>query len=279
MKSLTGIGKQNMDYFSPLLMGIGEDEGILLIGLIEDGKAVGALAASVSDGYAALLHLFVAEDARGRGNGRFLLQGFLSSVREAGLMGVSVFYPCNEALDSLFAGEGFLVVPGNELCVMEVGSVLGSSQIKKLRDLEPGNDVKPLSALSPVENAALFTLLNGSDVSGEDFLVLSPDRDLSSVVIRNKKAEAVLLVRKQEEQCLIQLLLSGSDSGTANLTKLLSRLTTQIFTDPEIEELAFHPDDQHVLRFAETLAEDKKKVKRVAYTNAASLSFEGTAVD
>lgn len=274
MKKLTGIGRENEKYFAPFLMGIGDGPGILRIGLISDNEAVGAMAASVIDERADIIQFYIRDDARRKGNGRLLLSSFLDTMHDGGILGISAFYPKDAVLDSFFLSMGFLVLPGDELCVLNVEEILGMKRIMKLRELQFKEEIRSLSELTGAQRASLLELLGSTGISEEDFFAISPDPVLSAVVVRERKAEGALLVKKEGELCLIELLVSEKEAGDLNPQKLLSRLTGFILRDPGISALGFHAYDEHVLRYAERLVGDPSMVKREAKTGMASLVLE-----
>ena len=112
------------------------------------------------------------------------------------------------------------------------------------------------------------------NISEEDYYVISPDPVLSSVVVRERRTEGALLVKKTGTMCLIELLVNGKEAPNSNPQKLLSHLTGFILRDPGIGELCFHAYDEHVLRYVKRLLGDASLVKREARTGMAVLTLE-----
>ena len=275
MRTLTAIGKQNESFFAPFLMGIPISEGILRFGVIEDQKACGALAASVSQNDATLLQLYIAEPSRKKGHASALLSAFLKLMKSAGVPFVYASYGKDEVMDHLLTSQGFFVLPGDEIVRLLVEDLLVSEEVKKLRRREIRNPhLHPLSALSPKERSSMHQLLETECITNEDYSAFAPDPELSAVIFKEEKATALLLAKKDEGRCLVQFLCNADPNAPLNAQNLMIHLTQQILIDPDLYELCFYAEEDHMLEFAERLVGDPKLIRRESLTSIASLTTE-----
>ena len=275
MRTLTAIGKQNESFFAPFLTGIPISEGILRFGVIEDQKACGALAASVSPDEATLLQLYIAEPSRKKGHASALLSAFLKLMKSAGVPFVYASYGKDEVMDHLLTSQGFFVLPGDEIVRLLVEDLLVSEEVKKLRRREIRNPhLHPLSALSPKERSSMHQLLETECITNEDYSAFAPDPELSAVILKEEKATALLLAKKNEGRCLVQFLCNADRSAPLNAQNLMIHLTQQILIDPDLYELCFYAEEDHMLEFAERLVGDPKLIRRESLTSIASLTTE-----
>ena len=280
MRVLTQIGKKNEEFFSPLLMGAEAEEGVIRLGVISDGHSAGVLTASIHEEEASILHLYVREEDRHKGNGGALLSEFLSAIEGAGIESVTAAYPANEAVDSLLTREGFLVLPGDEICILEVDDLLSSKQVLKIREQEiDAKKLHTLSSLSIREKAEFMAMLSEESLYSEDLAALDPDEELSAVVFSEEKARAALLAQKAENRCLVQFLCNTDRKAPRNLQYLLIHLTKQILMDVSFQQLCFYAEDTNMVQFAQKMVGDASLVKREVLTSTAGLVFSEGGTD
>ena len=275
MRKVTGIGKGNEAYFEPLLMGTAAGEDILRFGVIEDGAAAGVMAVAASDGRADILWIYVLEEYRRRGIAREMLETFLDEAQDQeSFVGVSAVYPHSEAMDTLLTSEGFLVIPGEPICMIDTADALNSERLQNILSTKIAPSVESLEELGLMERKQLQNLLLHGRIQGQDLQILGYDQQLSAVVTEEEGGpEAVLLAGRDHERCLLQFLYNSRSDEPDNLLQLVRYLTQAIQGDESLKQLCFSPESAHIRRFAEKLVSDPELIREEVLTRVASLAF------
>lgn len=274
MRTITSIGKGNESFFNPLFMGAPTGEGIVRLGVIENGRAAAALSAAVNDGRADLGWFYVDEELRRKGIGRFLLESFLEDAEDGGMTCVYACYPCNEALDALFADEGFLVMPGEPFCSLDTAEALATERVTAILNSNLNSNVRMLKDLGVMDRKELMQILNSEHLMKQDLDTLACDQELSAVVKEEAAGpEAVLLSDRQDNRYLLQYLYNDRSDEPDNLLQLIRYLAESIRDDPSFSELCFSPASSHIRKFTEKLVSDPSLIREQTLTSVATLAF------
>ena len=277
MRTLTRIGKENEKCFAPFLQGVPVQEEVFRLGLLEEGKPVGAVAAMIEEDRADLLQLYVVPSARKKGNGRFLMKSFLSAAEKGGLTGVCAVYPVNPGMDRIFETEGFLVLPGDSLLMIRKQDAASSPQAKRWKKEKMPESLKlrSVASLTPKERNEMYAFLEEEELSRADLGAVSAEEELSAVILKEDQVEAVLIAGKQRDFYLVEFLASRSKGDAASVMRLLSHVTERASEDPVCKWLGFYAGDPHVRAFAEKLAGDPSLIQEDRITGFASAVLGG----
>ena len=273
MREITRVGQENLIAFSPLLMGVKERDKILVLGCIEDGRAAGVLAAMLDseDGRADIVHLYVAEKERKRGIGTSLLTAMIDLAEKGGIKVLYVCFPVDEGLTALFENAGFLVLPGESLCVLDPKKLADSKVFRQIRTAKGSVYLRSLSQLTHAEQTQFLALLAKEEIEEASLPLQHLDMDFSAAVVREHRVEGILLSSKLEHRCMIHYLSNTNDNEPEDVLYLLRHLTEAVLSDPEVEEVCFFASNPKIRRLAEKLCGGPEQLKNEQATANASL--------
>ncbi len=255
-RTYTGIGPENAVYFSPFLKEVELNEGVLALGAMEGGRAVGALAGIRENETASILSVEVAEESRRRGIAAHLMDAFLSYAEKAGCEYAMAVYPEREDLEGLFGAEGFWTGPAEPVISMDLKALYASPAMEKYFKMAGKGPCKSIAALTPAEKRGFEGLLLEAGFSRQDYGDLGIDPDLSFVLFEDDRPKGMVLAGRAGKQLQADLLYVRPGASRSDPIILLANMLKQAKELSYLKELCFTAMSESVRRLAESLLEE-----------------------
>lgn len=264
---LTGIGELNRDAFANLLPEW-EEEDSVEIGVIEDGKAVGAAVFSEHGDALFLQHLFVVPEYRRKGLATALLTGFFKELKDEPLKEVLVnFRDDAEGMEMFLLKQGFRLFTDAEILRAPAEEILHSKVARSLLKTTGKGKVLSISELLADERRAVARLLDEEKMETDlindpelyeplSFVIQDPDTgSLRSCVMCEKDGKEVTV-----------LLLANVSHQPADLAELFRTMIRNANNEGlEDAELVFLSNREGIVETVEHLMDDPSKLKRDGY--------------
>jgi GNAT superfamily N-acetyltransferase len=223
---ITGIGKENIEYFEPYLLGPLAPEQSAL-GLIGEGAAIGAVAVSEHEGVCTIESLFVDPEHQRKGGGTLLMNALKECGEDVGLKDYLIFYGEDEILTAFLRKTGFTCMPKGEVMEIPVNRILSTETFQKLRGKEPDEGIRLVKDLSKQEKNDIQKMITEAGFQRD--LLTYPDLvpELSYAAFDGEKPEGVLIANRDDEDFFVSLLLVDEDSQRI-FRKLLSAFANSL---------------------------------------------------
>ena len=130
--TLTGINRDNLEYFAPFLKNPELSNDELYIGAIEDGKAVAAASFSFDEKILLLNSIYVVPDMRRRGIASAILDEISASAAQAGADGMWTSVAGDRVYAAFLEKNGFALIEDSELYLIPVSEILDSENTVEL---------------------------------------------------------------------------------------------------------------------------------------------------
>ena len=211
---ITLIGEKNLDFFLPL-MGDEPSPAQIALGVIEDGMPVAAALFSMEENVCTIDFLRVADTARRKGVGSFLLREAMKAYMELGADRFICFYGEDDAVTGFLSRCGFFCTPSSPLITFRIGDVIDSPRWKKLEQKLPADQVRSVLQLKGGEKEMLARQLEEMGFDRSLLAEGSFDPDISFFSTVSGKIAALLLAYWEDDRVYITLLASFQQSFTS----------------------------------------------------------------
>ena len=191
---ITMITKENTSFFAPFLQGSGiglTDIAIRFAVLDNNRKVAGIAVAKTAKPLMDIRYFDILRKYRGKGYGRFLLEGMMSAGMTSGLTDVRASYPSEEAVSAFFSRMDFELFPGETQYVFSFQELQQTPKYQKYLNGQPPKSIQMINSLD----------ISGKRVARDAFTQRgliwnsSYDDDLSSVSIADGAVESMMLCR------------------------------------------------------------------------------------
>ena len=263
MRTITEIGSDNYSYFAPLMPEVTPGDNVLMLGVIEDDKAAGALASVLENEVASIIALMVAEEDRRKGIGKELVDSFMNLAEHVGVEGVLAVYPEEkEDLNSFFDALGFWIEEGEPVYSIELKDLFSSERVQKKLAAADRDSCRSLSSLSPGEKDQLTALLLEAGYSLQDQQDLGMDPDLSFTLFAQGRPQGVVIAGREEKDLFIHLLYDRQPAGPETPILLLAACLSEARELTYLERLVFVAGKGSVVSLAKNMADHPEMLKR-----------------
>lgn len=252
---LTGISEKNIAYFSHMMKGNYLIADHIYVGAIEDGEAAGAAEFSSEGNMLIVENLYVDEKFRRRGIAEEILGRMIASVRESGVTGVWVSFKSDEAVNSFYEKNGFIITEDCGYYRVSLDEMIDSAMSRKLfSHMKHAEDDKKRIAipksLTKAEINQLKNALIGAEQPGAAEMIESlSDLQYSIAVYKTpekKKVSAFLISVPAGDDLVIKYLanISGDPRDFAFILELFRNMV--ISKDLRGKTLVFCTADQNI---------------------------------
>lgn len=268
--TITGIGKENLKAFRPLMPGLSLADYKICVGAIADDTACGVCLFDILGDALMLDYIYVVPDYRRCGVASTMLMAVRKLAIDMGSLPIHVNYPESaKDLHRFFLDKGFLIFRDGTAYKVPAESFLDSNSFKKMIKINGGHKVKSLSELSVTAKNKFKKALYAADVDADivDDASLSPD--ISYFAFNEKTGEpgACLLCQKKKNTIVILYMFIFEKDATA-LTDILRRLSVEVQKSGNARkyEILFVTMDKKVEAFAKKLVDDESMLSREGRT-------------
>lgn len=259
---ISSIGQDNYTSFAPLLLQEVRDmvqakEEVLLLGLVEEDKAIGAIAATFDAFDLRILSIYVEENARRRGGGTMLLDALVSLAGEY-IVGIVADFAAAEQgtleLKEFLTASGFTrsIGAGKGLYKIELADILRSDSYRENTDFG-----RTFSELSEHELVKLkkYAVVMGGFVPEDGLDAPTVDRSLSVASFDGTEANGYIVVERVSEKAF-SITSIQNDGDKSNAPLLMKRAITEC-KNKYGEDVVFFVEPVHdkILGFVQLIPE------------------------
>ena len=191
---ITMITKENTGYFAPLLQGsgIGLTDIAIRYAVLDDNRKVAGIAVAKTEIPLMDIRYFdIYKKYRGKGYGRFLLEGMLNTGISAGLRDVRATYPEENSVSAFFSRMDFDLFPGETQYAFSFNVLQQSEKYQKYLNGQPAKQIQMMDSLDVMGKRVAREAFQQYGLSWNSCY----DDDLSSVVIKDGELYSTMLCR------------------------------------------------------------------------------------
>lgn len=280
MATLTTIGKKNEAYFKGILPIQPIGDSVLRIGLIEEGRPIGAMELNKADGLCDINSIYIIPDMRRKGYGSELLNAAIRLSAENEMYGLWADYQTDEGLSAFFQKNGFQVLDGMMMYDFPLDAFFDAPLIKKYTNNKVLGKASSLEYLTSVQKKELrdFLARGGYDPFATQSLLC--DEALSHISFdKNDRISGVLCISEAENRLVIALLLTGSPDNTAEIITLFQSYARAARKQGKAyDTISFYADNDKVLEIVHAIVKDESKLHGEIRTQTAMRAVQSIAV-
>ncbi len=254
--TLTGIGKENVAAFEPLMFGVSPEDVRLSVGAIVDDQAVGVAMFDFLDDALMLDHIYVAEKYRRSGIASKMIWDTIDALLPAKPSALHVNYPeTSEDLDGLFNSLGFKIFRDGKAYRIPAGDILDTPAFKKVTSGQIKHRISKVKDILNKEKQVIWQAFEKAELDADLIENKSLSEDLSLIAFDGESGdpESIVLCQESEKEVSI-LYLVNFKHDTIALVDIIHALTDAIVEKkgPDCDVL-FVTMDEKMETFAKTL--------------------------
>lgn len=208
---LTYIGEKNLKYFKPFIL-----ETLLpgqaALGLIMDGRAVGAAVFSTENNICVIHSIYVSDGCRNQGCGSYLLKESIHAFQENGMTDFLCFYDGQEDITHLLEKNGFTCVQTSGVYHISIKDLCKNKRCIKIAKSSVSN--KNTYSLDCVGTAQLKAFQAYAQKQGfleSLFEKENYDQNISFASIVDEKISSILLAKRRDDDIYVPMVLSKGE--------------------------------------------------------------------
>ncbi len=253
---LTGIGKENVKSFEPLMLGFSPEDEKLSVGAIVDDKAVGVALFDFLDESLMLDHIYVAEKYRRSGIATKMILDTIDALRPARPSALHVNYPeTSEDLHGLFLSLGFKLFRDGKSYRIPAKDILDTPAFNKVTSGKIKHRISKVKDIIKKEKNTIWQAFENANLDADLIENRSLSEDLSLVAFDGESGDPESIVLCQESENEVSILyLVNFKHDTIALVDMIHALSDAIVEKKgEDCDILFVTMDDKMEAFARTL--------------------------
>ncbi|MCR5452005.1 MAG: GNAT family N-acetyltransferase [Lachnospiraceae bacterium] len=254
---ITGIGKNNLDFFKPIIFGDSTKKPErLMVGVIQEGYPIAAGVMESSKGIGIITSIFTLPEFRKKGAAGMILDAFFRVASHSGLERIEIDYTSNyKSMSDFLIAEGFNVFPGEKLYRVSCKKIITSPKATVFFKKTKMGKTFCMEDIGSIQQHEVEKYLESKDLSE------LRDRCENKMIFVSydpaKKIEGVMLCFNYDKETRVELMLAEGKSPIVPL-KLIQILIFKMkeygLVDNNISFLAMNPHVMHL--FTSVFGED-----------------------
>ncbi len=254
--TLTGIGKENVEAFEPIMFGISTEDEKLSVGAIVDDTAVGVAMFDFLDEAIMLDHIYVSEKYRRSGIATKMIVDTVNALAPAGPSALHVNYPeAAEDLHGLFLSLDFKIFRDGKSFRIPAKAILDTPAFNKVTSGKIKHRISKVKDIIKKEKHVIWQAFEKADLDADIIENKSLSEDLSLIVFDGESGEPQSIVLCQESEKEVSILyLVNFQHDTMALVDIIHALSDAIVEKKGDDcDILFVTMDEKMETFAKTL--------------------------
>ena len=258
--TLTGIGKNNIKAFEPLMGGYTLGDIKIAVGAIQDDRAAGVLLFDILDDALMLDYIYVLPDFRKKGVATEMLKGFINEVGDPEPAAIHVNYPESAGdLHGFFSSMGFKLFRDGSSYRIPAADILDTPAFNKVISGKPKHRLSRLKDITNKEKNDIKKAFENARLDSDIVDDKAISGDLSVIAFDGVSDEPEAMVLCEDGKDVVSILyLVNFRHDTLALVDIIHGLKAAIIEKNGGKcDLLFVTMDEKMEAFAKTLVGDE----------------------